>query len=312
MPPPPTGTLALIAGTGDLPGILVDRLRAAGRSVLICEMAGFVPELPDGLRRLSFRIETLGTFLERLREMNVTEVCMAGAVRRPQIDTVMIDAATLPLMGRLSAALAMGDDAMLRIFIAILEDAGLRAIGADAIAPDLLQSAGILTIRQPEARHRADAHFAVGVIADMGRSDQGQACVVRDVRVLAREARGGTDAMLTALCKPRETTPMASDPLRWTFDLASDLIGGAADWLAGQTGPHDRLPGQDALLFKAPKPAQDRRVDLPTIGPDTAMRAAEAGLDGIVIAAGGVMVLDAPQVVRILDANDMFLWVREA
>lgn len=290
--------LALIAGTGDLPAALVARLQAAGRSVLICEMAGFVADVPPDLPRLAFRMETLGTFLATLRDMGVTEVCMAGAVRRPDIDASLIDAATVPLIERLTAAMGMGDDAMLRIFIAMIEDAGLRVIGADEIAPDLLQPPGVPTAGQPDSRHRADAEFATGVIATLGQADQGQACVVRDGQVRAREARGGTDAMLAALCAPPDPTPMEGDPLLWAVDLAADLVADSA------------VPGPGGLLFKAPKPGQDRRVDLPTIGPATALRAAEAGLDGIVIAAGGVMVLDAPQVVEILDANGMFLWVR--
>ncbi len=302
--------LALIAGTGDLPAALVARLQVVGRSVLICEMTGFVADVPPELPRLAFRMETLGTFLATLRDMGVTEVCMAGAVRRPDIDASLIDAATVPLIERLTAAMGMGDDAMLRIFIAMIEDAGLQVIGSDDIAPDLLQPPGVPTVGQPDSRHRDDAQFATGVIANLGQADQGQACVVRNRHVLAREARGGTDAMLAALCTPHDRTPMEGDPLLWAVDLAADLVADTADWLTGQTAADVALPGQGGLLFKAPKPGQDRRVDLPTIGPGTALRAAEAGLDGIVIAAGDVMVLDAPQVVEILDANGMFLWVR--
>ena len=40
------------------------------------------------------------------------------------------------------------------------------------------------------------------------------------------------------------------------------------------------------ILFKAPKPGQDRRIDLPVIGTETARRAVAAGLDGLVIGAG--------------------------
>jgi DUF1009 family protein len=40
------------------------------------------------------------------------------------------------------------------------------------------------------------------------------------------------------------------------------------------------------------------------------MKAAEAGLDGIVIEAGGVILLDREQVIRVLDSMGMFLWVR--
>lgn len=66
-----------------------------------------------------------------------------------------------------------------------------------------------------------------------------------------------------------------------------------------------------AILYKAPKPGQDWRADLPVIGPDTAGLAAKAGLAGIVIEAGGVMVLDQPTVIETLDAAGLFLWVRE-
>ena len=64
------------------------------------------------------------------------------------------------------------------------------------------------------------------------------------------------------------------------------------------------------VLAKAPKPGQDRRVDLPAIGPGTVDRAAAAGLEGIVIATGGVMVLDLAETIARADAAGLFLWVR--
>ncbi|THH38392.1 LpxI family protein [Aliishimia ponticola] len=62
------------------------------------------------------------------------------------------------------------------------------------------------------------------------------------------------------------------------------------------------------VLFKAPKPGQDRRMDLPTIGPDTALAAVRAGLTGIAIEAGGVIVLDRRSVIDTLDDAGLFLW----
>ena len=72
-----------------------------------------------------------------------------------------------------------------------------------------------------------------------------------------------------------------------------------------------RTTGAGGLLYKGPKPGQDRRADLPVIGPGTARGIVAAGLDGIVIEAGGVMVLDRAQTVRLLDEAGRFLWVRE-
>ncbi len=69
-------------------------------------------------------------------------------------------------------------------------------------------------------------------------------------------------------------------------------------------------PAKGGFLYKAPKPDQDRRADLPVIGLGTAQAAAKAGLDGIIIEAGGVMVLDLQAVVAELDDHGMALWVR--
>ncbi len=74
--------------------------------------------------------------------------------------------------------------------------------------------------------------------------------------------------------------------------------------------PKSAAPG--GVFVKAPKPIQDRRVDLPVIGPETVVAAADAGLNGIVIEAGGVMVLSKEETIRIADETGLFLWVREA
>ncbi|NIY99381.1 LpxI family protein, partial [Salipiger sp. HF18] len=74
----------------------------------------------------------------------------------------------------------------------------------------------------------------------------------------------------------------------------------------------DALTGAEGgVLYKAEKPGQDTRVDLPVIGPRTARGAIRAGLAGIVVSAGGVMVLDRDEVLSLLDEAGLFLWVRE-
>ena len=50
------------------------------------------------------------------------------------------------------------------------------------------------------------------------------------------------------------------------------------------------------MLVKAPKPGQDRRIDLPTIGPQTIAGAARAGLAGIAVVAGEVIMAEPERV----------------
>jgi len=291
--------LALIAGEGGVPPHLVRVLLARGEVPLLCEVEQFPSQVAGDLPRLGFRLETFGSLLVELRTRGVTRLCMAGAMRRPEGDPSRIDAATAPLVPRLSAAMAKGDDGTLREIVAIVEEAGIAVIGAVEIAPDLLPEAGVLAgALHPDVR--ASMPAAEAALAEMGRSDTGQAVVLRGGTVIAREDARGTDPMLADLAQGADWT---LDPL----DIADRALGAAADWLSA-------ADAQDApaFLYKAPKPGQEMRVDMPVIGPDTVVRAAAAGLAGIVIEAGGVMVLDRARVIEALAGARMFLWVRDA
>ena len=260
--------LALIAGQGALPGLIVDRHRPE----IVCELESAPSGLPGAE---PFRIETLGTLLASLRDRGATEVCFAGAIRRPRLDPALVDAETMPLVPRMLAALGQGDDGALRTVIGIFEDAGQKVRAAHELLPELLPEAGIPTRAAPGSRDEADAVRAATVHSTLSGADLGQACAVAAGQVLAVETLGGTDWMLATLAG----------------DLRPD----------GGTG---------GLLYKAPKVGQDRRIDLPTIGPGTVRGAAAARLSGIVVEAGGVLVLDPGGTVAACDEAGLFLWVR--
>ena len=257
--------LALICGTGHLPRAVAG---AQDAPPLVCVLEGFAPE---GLAAdVTFRLERLGSFLQELKARGVRDLCLCGAITRPEIDPSLIDAATAPLVPRLMAAMEQGDDGALRAVIGILEEEGFVLHGATVLAPDILPEAGCPTVARPKRETRADFEIAHSALAEMAARDEGQACIVRLGQVEAMEQQDGTDAMLRAY-------------------TARGVSGG--------------------VLVKAPKPGQERRADLPTIGPETASRAIEAGLDGVVIAAGSVIVLEPEEVVQRLDTAGAFLWV---
>ena len=260
--------LALIAGQGALPGILARRLRAEGVPFSCFSMAGFAPDESAGLSPELFRFEHFGSFLARLSAEGFTKACLAGAVRRPAVDPAAIDAPTRPLMERLGRALQAGDDRALREIIALFEENGQQVIGAHEIAPDLLAPQGHLATARPGPQVAAALRAARAAHAVLSAEDRGQALVVAAGRVLAEEGPEGTDALLAG--------------------LSAEARGG--------------------FLFKAPKAGQERRADLPVIGPETARAAAQAGLCGLVIEAGGGLLLERPALIAACDAAGLFLW----
>jgi UDP-2,3-diacylglucosamine hydrolase len=65
--------------------------------------------------------------------------------------------------------------------------------------------------------------------------------------------------------------------------------------------------GRGGVLVKIAKPGQERRADLPAIGPDTVDNAARAGLAGIAVEAGGALVLDPAELARRADLAGLFV-----
>jgi hypothetical protein len=61
------------------------------------------------------------------------------------------------------------------------------------------------------------------------------------------------------------------------------------------------------VLVKAPKPSQDRRIDLPTIGPQTIAAAVRAGLAGIAVVAGEAIMAEPDQMTQAADRERIFI-----
>lgn len=247
--------------------------KAQAGNLVLCVPKGSDPQVNNVFQRIDFRLETLGTLLSELKQCGVVEVCFAGAVHRPTLDPTAIDAATRPLMEQVVGALSHGDDGALRVILRLFEHAGFTIRAAHELVPGLLPPSGVPSRTKPGDHDGTDAARGADIVTAMGQVDLGQACVVADGQALAVEAQPGTDWMLTSLA---------------TLNLKGR-----------------------GLLYKAPKPGQDRRVDLPTIGPATLRNAARAGLRGVVIEAGGVLLLEPQETLRIADEAGLFLWVRD-
>ena len=254
-------------------GALAPAVAAQLDDPVIAALEGFVPPLPHE----TFRLERLVPFFDWLAAQGVDRVTFAGAVRRPRLDPEAFDPRTASLVPRILTAMQSGDDAALREVIALFEEAGFSVAGTADICPDLVPAAGLL-VGEPTAADIADTDRAAAIVEGLGTLDLGQGAVVAQGLCIAVETLPGTDAMLDFVATHRDMRP--------------------------------RPNGPRGVFWKAPKPGQDKRVDMPTIGPDTVDRAARAGLAGIAWQAGGVILLDRESSVERARDAGVFLWAR--
>lgn len=224
-----------------------------------------------------FRLERLVPFLDDLLDQGVTQVVFAGAIRRPRIEPDLFDQRTISIVPKILMGMQSGDDAALRAVLDVFEEAGLAVVSVDQILPGLVPGEGVLA-GAPSPQDHKDAARAADIVQGLGALDIGQGAVVAQGLCLGVEALPGTQALLEFV---RLHSGLRPDP-------------------AGAKG----------VLYKAPKPGQDRRIDLPTIGPETVRQAAAAGIGGIAWQAGSVIVLDRHEAIAIAEAAGLFLWAR--
>ncbi len=264
-------TLGILAGGGRLPGQVAAAAQAAGRRVFLIGLEGFAdPAVLAPWPHEFVRILAAGRILAALREHGCEDLVLVGPVRRPSLLDLRPDAEGARILGRIGRAAFAGDDGLLAAVVRVFAEEGFRVLGMHQILDEALGPAGLLSHAAPDAVAMADISRGIAVARALGAIDVGQGCVVQQGIVLAVEAAEGTDAML-ARC------------------------GGLA------------APGRGGVLVKLVKPGQDRRTDLPTVGPETLRRAAEAGLRGVAFEAGGTILAERDATIAVADAAGLFL-----
>jgi DUF1009 family protein len=274
---PDPGTLGIICGGGAFPTVVAEAALKAGRKVFLLPIHGYAEAAAVARYPHEWiHIGAFGRLSSVLRRNGCRQVVFVGTVLRPSITKLRVDWGSLKLIPRVLGMFRGGDDHLLTAVGRIFEENGFELVGAHEIAPELLVPVGALGAHQPSATDLADAHFGFEVVRALGRYDIGQGVVVGSRHVLAVEAAEGTDLMLERCRELR----------------ANGRI---------------RRHGKAGVLVKAPKPGQDRRLDLPSIGPRTIELAAEAGLAGVAVEAGGVIAAEIEAIVRIADEKGLFI-----
>jgi DUF1009 family protein len=270
-------SVALICGGGSFPGAVADAIVRRGRRPVVFAIKGWAdPKVVEQHPHHWIALGQFGRFLRLARAEQCRDVLFIGTLLRPPLSQIRLDWQTIRLMPRIVRSFRGGDDRLLSGMAQIMEDEGLRIIGLKRVAPDVVVPEGVLGRCQPSPIDRADIARALDLLARLGPFDVGQAAVVADNNVLAVEAAEGTDNMLRRVAE-----------------------------LRGQ-GRVTAAQGR-GVLVKAPKPSQDRRFDLPAIGPQTVANVAAAGLAGVAVAAGNTIIADATETIAAADRDKIFV-----
>ena len=249
--------LAIIAGNGRFPFLVLDAARSLGHHVTIIgikeeaskdlEAAAAGPPQAD-LHWVS--IGHLGTFLKILKDAGIKTAVMAGQVKHVKIFGFVPDMTAMALMARLASR---NTDSLIGAVADLMREHGVELINSAKFLEPMLARSGQLSERTPTADERKDLEFGYRMADVIAGLDIGQTIAVKHQAVVAVEAMEGTD----------ETIARAG-----------------------------HLAGDGVTIVKVAKPKQDMRFDVPIVGLATIQAMRIAGATVLSIDADKTLIFD--------------------
>lgn len=185
--------IGLIAGTGRLPEILAEAVKARGhRLVWVTVGEDEVPssQIADYAFRIPF--DALDEVRAILQTHRVRHALLAGRVPR----SLLVGDGAAVLRQGLGKLNDRRDQAVLLLIAQLLAQIGVTVISPLEFVRELVVEVGVLTRRAPSEAEWADIRFGMPVARAVAALDVGQTVVVKDGVILAVEAAEGTDATI--------------------------------------------------------------------------------------------------------------------
>ena len=263
--------IGIIAGGGALPVALANYLEQKQQPLFVLALKGHADkhDFSDTVPLKEIRLGAIGKAFQLLKKNGVRKIVFIGSVKRPSFSEIRPDLKGLSFLAKLSLK-ALGDDGLLRFVIKEVENKGFDVVGIHDLMPKLLVPKGVLTHQKPSKKDIVDIERGFSVAKILGKADVGQAVIVQQGIVLSVEGIEGTKALIERTKKLKRK-------------------------------------GEGGVLVKTIKPQQDNRIDMPTIGPETVKSIFDAGLKGIAVEAGKVLLAEAEKTIELADKLNIFI-----
>ena len=220
----------------------------------------------------SVSIGQFGKIISILKENKCKKVLFAGKVIKPNFLNLKLDLKGIYYIPRIIKSSKLGDVAILKEIIKILDKEKIKTINSTKFTPELCLKKGNYSKLTPDKEDKIDIDKAITILNKSGHYNSTQATVVRKGKILALEKKNGTQEMLKKIKK--------------TNNIKS------------------------GVLVKFPKTKQDPRIDLPTVGLNTFKQCKLAGIKGIVLKNKKNIFLDKKKCITFANKNNMFISVK--
>ncbi len=263
--------IGLIFGDTNFPIEILKKIKKKKLKYLIIDLSKFKKFRKD--RNSHFiSIGQFGKIINLLKKNKCKKVLFAGKVAKPNFSKLKLDLKGIYYLPKIIKASKLGDAAILKEIIKILNQQSIKTITSTSFNPELSLKSGNYSKTIPNKDDNKDIMKAIETLNKLSKYNFSQGTVVRNKKVIAIEGKGGTQKMLK-ICKNKKSK-------------------------------------NNGVLVKFPKKKQDLRVDLPTVGLKTLKQCKSAGLKGVVIKDRQNVFLERKISINFANKNKMFIMVK--
>ena len=196
--------MGIIAGSGDLPMKLAKDFSSKGGEVFVALLDGHVTHDFSNFPSDKFKIGEVGRGLDFFRFHGVTNLVMAGGVKRPNFLTLKVDKIGAILIAKIVKAKLMGDDKLLRTIAYFLEEKGFKIVSPMSVfSGQQTIHEEVVTLIKPSQQELEYIKLGSVAAKELGRQDIGQSVIVGAGQIIGLEDEQGTDALIER-CKLRQ------------------------------------------------------------------------------------------------------------
>ncbi len=263
--------IAVIAGGGHLPKVIIKALEKQGREYLLLGFDGHIErKFLLKYHGISLKLGQVGKLFDNLQKNNIKEVTFVGYIKRPNILNLKFDAMSLKILKETFLHKSKGDNDILMKIIQYFENIGIKVIAPQSITTDILvKEIFIGNKAKISDEFLKEINDLIKDLKKFSILDIGQSFIYENNRIISVEGVEGTQEMIK-----RSKKYITSD---------------------------------NAVLIKVKKKNQDTRIDLPSIGPKTIKTAYKNKISGIIVEAGSAIVLHPDRTYKLAKKYNVFL-----
>ena len=259
--------IGLFLGETDFPNLILNNIKKDSIKYFIVDLStkGIFKKNKNS-KKIS--IGQFGKILDLIKKKKCKKVLFAGKIAKPNLSSIKLDFKGIYYLPRIIKASKLGDAAILKELIKILNENNIRVIKSNFYNPELTLKKGCYTKLRPSANDIKQIKMGIKSLKLTNPHDHIQALVIKNNNIIAKETSKGTKKMLLSI------------------NITKNNRG---------------------ILIKFPKIKQDLRVDLPTVGFDTLKDCNKANLKGIVLKSNQNIFLDRKRCINFANKNRIFI-----